>query len=181
MRTLSKGLMAPKTAKPPIGQRISHLVESHHHHQLQTLAPPSHLYITWQSVLLARIRQRTSRILHAHHIRGRSLYLIDVYRLRVQGDFEYGDHIHGIHKQDSAGSLPDLQDFMTRAQRNGLLPNWWDERKRQSCGEVATTDTYSSIRATFGKQDVQDRYGKSFMPKVFQTSADRLYGKDFMV
>jgi hypothetical protein len=69
---------------------------------------------------------------------------------------------------------------MTRAQRNGLLPNWWDERKRQACGEVAATDTYSGIRATFGKPDVQDRYGKSFMPMVFRTIAESVYGKVVM-
>jgi mitochondrial splicing suppressor protein 51 len=101
-------------------------------------------------------------------------HLIDVYRLRVEDDFNYGGYMHGTHGNDAAGLLPDFRDFMTKAERNGLLPNWWNEEKRQACEEAVIGDPYSNIKAVIEKPDVQKEYGSPLMPMVFRTIADRV-------
>lgn len=107
-------------------------------------------------------------------------HLIDVYRLRVQDDIDFIGHMHGAHTEDPAGPLPDFQEFMTLAEERGLLPNWWNAEKRQACEAVAMGGEDNDIRSIIGKQEVQEVYGAPFMPMVFRTIADRVYGKCVM-
>lgn len=50
-------------------------------------------------------------------------HLIDIHRLRVEDDYKYGGDPRGAYDEDPEGPLPDFQDFLTRAERKGILPD----------------------------------------------------------
>lgn len=57
--------------------------------------------------------------------------LIDCFRLRMEDDYTFGQHNHGIYGGHDA--LPDFLDFLQRAKATGELPEWWDEEDQQKC------------------------------------------------
>lgn len=103
--------------------------------------------------------------------------LIDCYRMRVEDDYKFAGDARGLYAEDDP--LEDFQEFLDLAvKRKGLLPKWWNERKRAACERLAVDATqWAFLGSAVEKSDVIEHYGDSLMPMKLRILAEKIYGK----
>lgn len=100
--------------------------------------------------------------------------LIDTFRLRCDDDYTWGQHHHGIYGENPP--LPVFDDFLVRAKRVNVLPNWWNEVKEGQCKTIAMVDSYFNIKFATEKSDVQEKWEDNLMPMKMRMAAENIYG-----
>jgi hypothetical protein len=63
--------------------------------------------------------------------------------MRVEDDYAYGGDAHGLYAQEDP--VADFNEFLDMAQKNGVVPPWWDGTKRKECMKVAKTDKWANM------------------------------------
>ncbi|KAM4058168.1 MYND finger domain-containing protein [Hirsutella rhossiliensis] len=106
--------------------------------------------------------------------------LIDAYRLRVEDMY----NIEGEADTDSiyggaANGLRGFKRFLGRVERcPGLLPPWWDAKKKKECETLGMTPSqWHDLRCAVEKSDIIEQYGDSRFPMQLRMFAESVYGR----
>jgi splicing suppressor protein 51 len=108
--------------------------------------------------------------------------LIDCYRLRMEDN----KNIDGIVEPDSiyggaATGREGFRRFLGRAaQRQGLLPGWWDDAAAAACealGMDAAEGNWYSLGRRVTKTSVIEHYGDRLMPMQLRMLGEGVYGR----
>lgn len=121
-------------------------------------------------------------------------HLIDIYRLRVDEEFKFGNK-RGIYNGDlsersTLDPLPDFKRFLDKAERcPGLLPSWWSREKREECeifgdksvwrgwdGENIEWRGYSDLRVPVDHEAITKQYGDWMRPMLLQQIGEKIEG-----
>ncbi|KAE8441276.1 hypothetical protein EG329_005542 [Mollisiaceae sp. DMI_Dod_QoI] len=118
--------------------------------------------------------------LHSLSERDAMVQLIDCFRMRVEDEYKFAANTMGIYNGDDP--LPDFKEFLDLAEsRSGLLPKWWNQKKRKECIRLATGgDEWADISCAVEKPDIQEHYGNGMMPMMLRVLGEKIYGKGFM-
>ncbi|KAK6364544.1 hypothetical protein LTS17_012017 [Exophiala oligosperma] len=103
--------------------------------------------------------------------------LIDTFRLRCEEDYTIGGHKHGIYGGDPP--LPVFRDFLARAKTAGMLPPWWNSKKRKACEEMAQHDEHFNIKFKVEESDILEFYSNCLMPLRLRFAALNVYGGSY--
>ena len=97
--------------------------------------------------------------------------------MRVEDDYKFAGDTRGLYNGDDP--LEDFQEFLDMAEtRNGILPSWWSEGKRQECEHKAVdTEEWSDLSCAVEKHDIIEHYGDATMPMKLRLLAEKIYGK----
>ncbi|OAQ57975.1 MYND domain-containingprotein [Purpureocillium lilacinum] len=106
--------------------------------------------------------------------------LIDAYRLRAEDMYNLegeadADSIYG----GAANGLRGFKRFLQRVERcPGLLPSWWDEKKKDECEALGMNPLqWYDLGAAVEKSDIIDQYGDSRFPMQLRMFAEAVYGR----
>ncbi|KJZ67956.1 hypothetical protein HIM_12655 [Hirsutella minnesotensis 3608] len=106
--------------------------------------------------------------------------LIDAYRLRAEDMYNMEgeadtDSIYG----GAANGLRGFKRFLERVERcPGLLPPWWDAKKKEECETLGMTPSqWHDLRAAVEKSDIIEQYGDSRFPMQLRMFAESVYGR----
>jgi splicing suppressor protein 51 len=107
--------------------------------------------------------------------------LIDVYRLRLEDDYNLEGKADrgGIYGGATDGGRNGFRRFlMLVASRHGLLPTWWTPEKGDECIELGMTGggVWSDLGKKAKKGDIISHYGDSAMPMQFRLFGEQVYG-----
>lgn len=107
--------------------------------------------------------------------------LIDVYRLRLEDDYNFKGEVP--HESMYGGRVADgrhgLRCMLQLAsnQRRALLPAWWDASKEAACIQFGLRgDDWSDLGAAVKKSDVIDYYGDPRFPMQLRMFGEDVYG-----
>lgn len=101
--------------------------------------------------------------------------LIDVFRLRVEDDYVWGGHLHGVYGKSDP--MPDFVDFLARAKAKQVLPAWWDDAAQRECLALAGASGGAyNIKLAVEKSDIQEDYADPMKPMTFRMIAETVYG-----
>ena len=105
--------------------------------------------------------------------------LIDAYRMRMEDNYKFDgecdeDSIYGGSRDGVAG----FQRFLDKvASKGGLLPAWWDEKKKAECVRYGQgEDPWARLDSAVEKADVSDHYNDGQFPMQLRMFGETVYG-----
>ncbi|KPM35422.1 hypothetical protein AK830_g11166 [Neonectria ditissima] len=101
--------------------------------------------------------------------------LIDSYRLRVEDDYSFdGDAPRDSIYGGSPNGLKGFNRYLNTAQsRKGLLPDWWDQKKRSACLALGMDSSqWQDLRCAVEKSDIIEHYGDAQFPMQLRMFAE---------
>ncbi|KAL7932635.1 hypothetical protein V8C35DRAFT_328268, partial [Trichoderma chlorosporum] len=105
--------------------------------------------------------------------------LIDAYRLRVEDTYVFrGELMEDSLYANGKNGLRGFQKFLGEAAAvPGLLPPWWNKKKKAACERLGMDESqWSSLRCAVEKSDIIEHYGDRLFPMQLRMMAEAVYG-----